>query len=101
VRLRGIEHGAPRLSAARALHEYLYDATSVRETVKQFQSSAMKNVRKISGRIGAAGGGWWPYRRESSYPRLVKTFKPRIIAISQLRFIREGCCTTEMPQRLT
>ena len=79
------------------LHEYRMTPKSVRETVKHIQTSDHEELRKISG-VSSSRMALVPFAAEV-LSRLVKTFKPKDIAISSYG-IREGMLYEQMPQRL-
>ncbi|MGR3604707.1 exopolyphosphatase [Sulfitobacter sp.] len=79
------------------LHEYRMTAKSVRETVKHIQKYDLEELRQISG-VSASRMALVPYAAEV-LSRLVKTFKPKDIAVSSYG-IREGMLYEQMPQRL-
>lgn len=79
------------------LHEYRMTARSVSATVKFIQQSDIEVLRKQCG-ISAARMSLVPLAAEV-LSRLVKTFKPKDIALSSYG-IREGMLFEQMPQRL-
>ncbi|MGC3936264.1 Ppx/GppA family phosphatase [Roseobacter sp. EG26] len=79
------------------LHEYRMTARSVSATVKYIQQSDIDELRGACG-ISAARMSLVPLAAEV-LSRLVKTFKPKDIAISSYG-IREGMLYEQMPQRL-
>lgn len=79
------------------LHEYRMTVTSVRETVKFIQASDLEELRNACG-VSSSRMSLVPYAAEV-LSRLVKTFRPKDIAISSYG-IREGMLYEQMPQRL-
>jgi len=79
------------------LHEYRMTAKSVRDTVKHIQNSDLEELRQTSG-VSSSRMALVPFAAEV-LSRLVKTFKPKDIAISSYG-IREGMLYEQMPQRL-
>ncbi|HAC49238.1 MAG TPA: exopolyphosphatase, partial [Sulfitobacter sp.] len=79
------------------LHEYRMTVTSVRETVKFIQASDLEELRSACG-VSSSRMSLVPYAAEV-LSRLVKTFRPKDIAISSYG-IREGMLYEQMPQRL-
>ncbi|MBW4707570.1 Ppx/GppA family phosphatase [Roseobacter sp. YSTF-M11] len=79
------------------LHEYRMTARSVSATVKYIQYSDIDELRSACG-ISSARMSLVPLATEV-LSRLVKTFKPKDIAISSYG-IREGMLYEQMPQRL-
>ncbi|MFK7870679.1 MAG: Ppx/GppA family phosphatase [Roseobacter sp.] len=79
------------------LHEYRMTARSISATVKFIQQSDIEVLRKQCG-ISAARMSLVPLAAEV-LSRLVKTFKPKDIALSSYG-IREGMLYEQMPQRL-
>ena len=79
------------------LHEYRMTAKSVRATVKHIKNSDLEELRQISG-VSSSRMALVPFAAEV-LSRLVKTFKPKDIAISSYG-IREGMLYEQMPQRL-
>jgi exopolyphosphatase/guanosine-5'-triphosphate,3'-diphosphate pyrophosphatase len=79
------------------LHEYRMTPRAVSATVKHIRASDPDELRQISG-VSSARMALVPYAAEV-LSRLVKTFKPKDIAISSYG-IREGMLYEQMPQRL-
>ncbi|MDW3222669.1 MAG: Ppx/GppA family phosphatase [Paracoccaceae bacterium] len=79
------------------LHEYRMTARSVSETVKYIQAADIDVLRGACG-ISSARMSLVPLATEV-LSRLVKTFRPKDIAISSYG-IREGMLYEQMPQRL-
>jgi len=79
------------------LHEYRMTATSVRETIKFANGRDLEDLRAIA-EVSPARMALVPYALEV-LTRLVRTFKPKDIAISSYG-IREGLLYEQMPQRL-
>jgi len=79
------------------LHEYRMTARSVSATVKFIKKSNIEELRSLSG-VSSSRMALVPYAAEV-LSRLVKTFKPKDIAISSYG-IREGMLYEQMPQRL-
>ncbi len=79
------------------LHEYRMTATAVQETAKFIEKSDLNALRSACG-ISEARMVLVPYAMEV-LKRLVRTFKPRDIALSSYG-IREGMLYEQMPQRL-
>ena len=79
------------------LHEYRMTVTSVRDTVNFIQKSDLSDIRSACG-VSSNRMALVPYAAEV-LSRLVKTFKPKDIAISSYG-IREGMLYEQMPQRL-
>ena len=79
------------------LHEYRMQPSSVRETVKFIQKSNLDELRSAAG-VSSSRIALVPYAAEV-LSRLVKTVKPKDIAISSYG-IREGMLYEQMPQRL-
>ena len=79
------------------LHEYRMTATSVSETAKYIEANDLDELRSTCG-ISNARMSLVPYAIEV-LKRLVRTFKPKDIAISSYG-IREGMLYEQMPQRL-
>ena len=81
----------------RVLHEYRMTSTAVQETVRYIASRDMDELRAETG-ISAARMSLIPIASEV-LSRLVRTFKPKDIAVSSYG-IREGLLYEQMPQRL-
>ncbi len=79
------------------LHEYRMTARSVRETIKFAKGRDLEELRAIA-QVSPARMALVPYALEV-LTRLVRTFKPKDIAISSYG-IREGLLYEQMPQRL-
>ncbi|WP_050929366.1 Ppx/GppA family phosphatase [Aestuariivita boseongensis] len=79
------------------LHEYRMTATSVSETAKYINACDLEELRTACS-ISSARMSLVPYAIEV-LKRLVRTFKPKDIAISSYG-IREGMLYEQMPQRL-
>ena len=79
------------------LHEYRMTRKSVAATVDYIRQSDMEDLRVRAG-VSASRAALVPYAAEV-LSRLVKTFKPKDIAISSYG-IREGMLYEQMPQRL-
>jgi exopolyphosphatase/guanosine-5'-triphosphate,3'-diphosphate pyrophosphatase len=79
------------------LHEYRMQPAAVRETVKFIQKSDPDELRARAG-VSGSRMALVPYAAEV-LSRLVKTFKPKDIALSSYG-IREGMLYEQMPQRL-
>ena len=79
------------------LHEYRMSARSVSATVKHIRNSYPDELRQACG-VSTSRMSLVPYAAEV-LSRLVKTFKPKDIAISSYG-IREGMLYEQMPQRL-
>ncbi len=79
------------------LHEYRMTRQSVRDTIEFIKKSDMDTLRQEAG-VSAARAALVPFAIEV-LGRLVKTFKPKDIAISSYG-IREGMLYEQMPQRL-
>jgi len=79
------------------LHEYRMTARAVTATVKYIKNSDPEELRAMAG-VSANRMALVPYAAEV-LSRLVKTFKPKDIAISSYG-IREGMLYEQMPQRL-
>ncbi|MEH6741730.1 MAG: exopolyphosphatase, partial [Sulfitobacter sp.] len=79
------------------LHEYRMTRQSVRDTIEFIRTSDMDTLRVEAG-VSSARASLVPYACEV-LSRLVKTFKPKDIAISSYG-IREGMLYEQMPQRL-
>ncbi|QUJ77070.1 Ppx/GppA family phosphatase [Sulfitobacter albidus] len=93
ARIDMIRQGYPLM----VLHEYRMTRESVRETVKFIKKSNMEELRLEAG-ISSGRASLVPFAAEV-LSRLVKTFKPKDIAISSYG-IREGMLYEQMPQRL-
>lgn len=93
ARIDMIRRGYPLM----VLHEYRMTRDSVRETLKFIKKSNMDELRVEAG-VSSARAALVPYAGEV-LSRLVKTFKPKDIAISSYG-IREGMLYEQMPQRL-
>ncbi len=81
----------------KVLHEYRMTAKSVRETRAYIEQSDLNELRSRCG-VSAARMALVPYAIDV-LARLVRTFKPKDIAISSYG-IREGLLYEQMPQRL-
>ncbi len=81
----------------KVLHEYRMTTKSVRETLAYLESSDLNELRSLAG-FSAARMALVPYAAEV-LARLLRTFKPKDIAISSYG-IREGLLYEQMPQRL-
>ncbi|WP_122076681.1 Ppx/GppA family phosphatase [Pseudophaeobacter sp. EL27] len=81
----------------RVLHEYRMSARDVRETLKYIDATNIEELRTACG-ISSARMSLVPYAIDV-LSRLVKTFKPKDIAVSSYG-IREGLLYEQMPQRL-
>jgi exopolyphosphatase/guanosine-5'-triphosphate,3'-diphosphate pyrophosphatase len=81
----------------KVLHEYRMSAKDVRATLKYIDKRDMEALRAETG-ISAARMSLVPYAIDV-LNRLVKTFKPKDIAVSSYG-IREGLLYEQMPQRL-
>ncbi|CUH87251.1 Guanosine-5'-triphosphate,3'-diphosphate pyrophosphatase [Phaeobacter sp. CECT 5382] len=81
----------------RVLHEYRMTARDVRETLKYIEATDIEELRSACG-ISSARMSLVPYAIDV-LSRLVKTFKPKDIAVSSYG-IREGLLYEQMPQRL-
>ncbi|MEL0436319.1 Ppx/GppA family phosphatase [Phycobacter sp. K97] len=81
----------------KVLHEYRMSAKDVRATLKYIDKRDIEELRAETG-ISAARISLVPYAIDV-LNRLVKTFKPKDIAISSYG-IREGLLYEQMPQRL-
>ncbi|EBA16517.1 phosphatase, Ppx/GppA family protein [Roseobacter sp. SK209-2-6] len=81
----------------RVLHEYRMTARDVRETLKYIDATDIEELRNACG-ISNARMSLVPYAIDV-LARLVKTFKPKDIAVSSYG-IREGLLYEQMPQRL-
>ena len=79
------------------LHEYRMTRQSVRDTIEFIRTDDMDELRAQAG-VSSARASLVPYACEV-LSRLVKTFKPKDIAISSYG-IREGMLYEQMPQRL-
>lgn len=79
------------------LHEYRMTPRAVSATVKYIKKSDLNELRGIAG-VSSARMVLVPYAAEV-LSRLIKTFKPKDIAISSYG-IREGMLYEQMPQRL-
>ena len=79
------------------LHEYRMTSQSVRDTIEYIRTNDMDTLRAKAG-VSSARASLVPYACEV-LSRLVKTFKPKDIAISSYG-IREGMLYEQMPQRL-
>ncbi|MEM9697917.1 MAG: Ppx/GppA family phosphatase [Pseudomonadota bacterium] len=79
------------------LHEYRMTAKAVRDTVRYIKETDIEDLRTTSG-ISATRMALVPYAAEV-LEQVVKTFKPKDIAISSYG-IREGMLYEQMPQRL-
>ncbi len=79
------------------LHEYRMTAKSVRDTLRFAKGRDLEELRALAG-VSAARIALVPYALEV-LTRLVRTFKPKDIAISSYG-IREGLLYEQMPQRL-
>ena len=79
------------------LHEYRMTRASVAETVKYIKAHDNEELRQLAG-VSSSRMSLVPYAAEV-LSRLVKTFKPKDIAISSYG-IREGMLYEQMPQRL-
>ncbi len=79
------------------LHEYRMTRASVRETVEFIRTNDVEELRNLAG-VSASRAALVPYAAEV-LSRLIKTFKPKDIAISSYG-IREGMLYEQMPQRL-
>jgi exopolyphosphatase/guanosine-5'-triphosphate,3'-diphosphate pyrophosphatase len=79
------------------LHEYRMTSRSVSATVKYIQKSDLEELRALCG-ISSSRMSLVPYAADV-LTRLVKTFRPKDIAISSYG-IREGMLYEQMPQRL-
>ncbi|MCA0869355.1 Ppx/GppA family phosphatase [Seohaeicola saemankumensis] len=81
----------------KVLHEYRMTTKSVRETRTYIEQSDLNELRSRCG-VSAARMALVPYAIDV-LARLVRTFKPKDIAISSYG-IREGLLYEQMPQRL-
>ncbi len=79
------------------LHEYRMTRKSVSATIKYIKENDIEEIRQLSG-ISSSRLALVPYAAEV-LSRLVKTFKPKDIAVSSYG-IREGMLYEQMPQRL-
>lgn len=79
------------------LHEYRMSASSIHDTINFARGRDLDELRALSG-VSAARIALVPYAFEV-LARLVRTFRPRDIAISSYG-IREGLLYEQMPQRL-
>jgi exopolyphosphatase/guanosine-5'-triphosphate,3'-diphosphate pyrophosphatase len=79
------------------LHEYRMTPKSVRETAKYIQKQDLEKLRNRAG-VSSARMALVPYAIEV-LQEVVRTFKPRDIAISSYG-IREGLLYEQMPQQL-
>ena len=79
------------------LHEYRMTPRAVSATVKYIKNTDLEELRAISG-VSSSRMALVPYAAEV-LSRLVKTFKPKDIALSSYG-IREGMLYEQMPQRL-
>jgi exopolyphosphatase/guanosine-5'-triphosphate,3'-diphosphate pyrophosphatase len=93
ARIDMLRRGYPLL----VLHEYRMTRKSVAATVDYIRQSDMEDLRVRAG-VSASRAALVPYAAEV-LSRLVKTFKPKDIAISSYG-IREGMLYEQMPQRL-
>lgn len=81
----------------RVLHEYRMTGRDVRETIKFIERSNLEEIRSDAG-VSSARMALVPIACDV-LSRLVRTFKPKDIAISSYG-IREGLLYEQMPQRL-
>ncbi|WP_406645447.1 Ppx/GppA family phosphatase [Aliisedimentitalea scapharcae] len=81
----------------KVLHEYRMSTSSVRETIKYIEGSDLNELRALTG-TSASRMSLVPYAIDV-LSRLIRTFKPKDIAISSYG-IREGLLYEQMPQRL-
>ncbi|NIZ60099.1 exopolyphosphatase [Sedimentitalea sp. CY04] len=81
----------------KVLHEYRMTAQSVRDTLKYIEKNDIEELRQACG-LSLARMSLVPYAVDV-LTRLVRTFKPRDIAVSSYG-IREGLLYEQMPQRL-
>ncbi|MFC6584630.1 Ppx/GppA family phosphatase [Sulfitobacter aestuariivivens] len=79
------------------LHEYRMTRKSVSATVEYIRKNDVEDLRTLAG-VSATRAALVPYAAEV-LGRLIKTFKPKDIAISSYG-IREGMLYEQMPQRL-
>src|SRR6056297_1263190 len=79
------------------LHEYRMTPKSVRETAKYIEKNDLEELRNRAG-VSSARMALVPYAAEV-LREVVKTFKPRDIAVSSYG-IREGLLYEQMPQQL-
>ncbi|MEQ6247344.1 Ppx/GppA family phosphatase [Sulfitobacter sp. HNIBRBA3233] len=93
ARIDMVRRGYPLM----VLHEYRMTRESVRETLKFIKKSDLEALRVEAG-VSSARAALVPLAAEV-LSRLVKTFKPKDIAISSYG-IREGMLYEQMPQRL-
>lgn len=81
----------------RVLHEYRMTASDVRATIRHIETSDLEKLRQECG-VSAARMALVPLAIDV-LARLVRTFKPKDIAVSSYG-IREGLLYEQMPQRL-
>ncbi|AHD00376.1 Ppx/GppA family phosphatase [Leisingera methylohalidivorans] len=81
----------------KVLHEYRMSARDVRETARYIETRNLDKLRDACG-ISSSRMSLVPYAIDV-LTRLVKTFKPKDIAVSSYG-IREGLLYEQMPQRL-
>ncbi|MBE1283000.1 MAG: exopolyphosphatase [Rhodobacteraceae bacterium] len=81
----------------RVLHEYRMSTQAVRDTIRFIEQGDMDQIRSEAG-VSSARAALVPYALDV-LARLVRTFKPKDIAISSYG-IREGLLYEQMPQRL-
>ncbi|MBQ4826492.1 MULTISPECIES: Ppx/GppA family phosphatase [unclassified Leisingera] len=81
----------------KVLHEYRMSAKDVRETARYIETTNLDKLRNACG-VSASRMSLVPYAIDV-LTRLVKTFKPKDIAVSSYG-IREGLLYEQMPQRL-
>ncbi|GAA6190628.1 exopolyphosphatase [Phaeobacter gallaeciensis] len=81
----------------KVLHEYRMTVTDVRETIKFIEQSDLDKLRNRAG-VSSSRMALVPYAMDV-LTRLVRTFKPKDIAISSYG-IREGLLYEQMPQKL-
>ncbi|WIY24001.1 Ppx/GppA family phosphatase [Parasedimentitalea psychrophila] len=81
----------------KVLHEYRMTTQSVRDTVKYIEANDIEKLRQTCG-LSLARMSLVPIAADV-LSRLVRTFKPRDIAVSSYG-IREGLLYEQMPQRL-
>lgn len=79
------------------LHEYRMTSKNIRDTLKHIKNTDLEELRAQSG-VSSTRITLVPYAAEV-LSRLIKTFKPKDIAISSYG-IREGMLYEQMPQRL-
>lgn len=79
------------------LHEYRMTRRSVTDTVKFIRKANLDELRSLAG-VSSSRMALVPFAAEVLH-RLVKTFKPKDIAVSSYG-IREGMLYEQMPQRL-